>query len=549
MNRYSETYKQQISKKEQAEQNIQELCRLVELNTQKGKAQTKIQVLAKEIGTNPNAINEIRKNLNEIDQIEKKIKEIEEKFNIKEKQDIDIRIKDLKKQIQTAKQNIEILKQEIEQEIEKKKNSSEISKLEQEREKFLEAIKRLDEQIETKKQEQTTDVEELRKVLETIKKTTTTEEKINIELSEQPEQEVETPDIDIHIEEPKEQNEKEENIKTTENISETIEEKNEEKQEEQNTDLADTSNLSELDAEPIKEDDPTQKEDNNEPTENISENVEEQGESLLSGNEKYADLYKKLKLEKSNLDFYEGIGGTLVLNAEDLKKRTKEKINQIKKAIEKLQQESTEGLSQLPTTDTPLPTQNPDIVIPLKAPASPHEDLPSDTLESDTESELEEKKSESKINSDDLISKIEMFVDETDNYESEQNAQDETIENTESKEQTANNGDEQIDEFLSGLLEQLNDTSTEKITTSEETQASQPHYDAIDRLIASKTTQNCDKKTSSNPISTEKPKRKSKEIAKRIKRKVSAQEHLQKEKSAFSWLIQPKKEKQRGKKK
>ena len=159
-----------------------------------------------------------------------------------------------------------------------------------------------------------------------------------------------------------------------------------------------------------------------------------------------------------------------------------------------------------------------------------------------------------------------MFVDETDNYESEQNAQDETIENTESKEQTANNGDEQINEFSSGLLEQLNDTATEKITTSEETQpirgytqsgieqdkktqASQPPYDAIDMLIASKTTRNCDKKTSSNPISTEKPKRKSKEIAKRIKRKVSEQEHLQKEKSAFSWLIQPKKEKQRGKKK
>lgn len=468
MNRYSETYKQQISKKEQAEQNIQELYRLVKLNTQKEKAKTKIQVLANEIGTNPNAPNEIRNNTYEIEQIEQEIQKIEKKFNIKEKQDIDIRIKDLKKQIETAKQNIEKIKQKIEQEIEKKKNLSEISKLEQEREKFLEAIKRLDEQIETKKQEQTTDIEELKKVLETIKKTTTNEEKINIELSEQPEQEVETPDIDIHIEEPKEQNEKEENIKTTENISETIEEKNEEKQEEQNTDLADTSNLSELDAKPIKEDE--QEKENNEPTENISENVEEQGESLLSGNEKYADLYKKLKLEKSYLDFYEGIGGTLVLNAEDLKKRTKEKINQIEKAMEKLQQESTEGLSQLPTTDTPLPTQNPDIVIPLKAPASPHEDLPSDTLESNTESELEEEKPESKINADELFSAIIVDVEGPNNYESEQNAQDETKENSESKEQTANNADEQYARDSSELFDSPK-PSTEKNTTPKETQS------------------------------------------------------------------------------
>ena len=114
--------------------------------------------------------------------------------------------------------------------------------------------------------------------------------------------------------------------------------------------------------------------------------------------------------------------------------------------------------------------QNLDIVRPPKAPSSPHEDLLSDTLESDTKSNLEEKKSESKINLDDLISKIEMFVDETDNYESEQNAQDETIENSESKEQTANNGDEQLDITLSELFDSPKPL-TEKITTPKEAQS------------------------------------------------------------------------------
>ena len=618
MNRYSETYKQQISKKEQAEQSIQELYRLVELNTKKEKAKTKIQVLAREIGTNPDALNEIRNNTNEIrnntneiEQIEPKIQEIEKKFNIKEKQDIDIRIKDLRKQIETAEQNIENLKQEIEQEIEKKKNSSEISELEQESKKIIETIKLLDEQLdnfgkktneiniteaseliknlllkankiveqlETKKQEQTTDIEELIKVLETITTTTTTEEKINIELSEQPEQEVEIPDIDIHIEESKEQNEKEENIKTTENISETIEEepdlsvnkkiedlteeldilqleleltktedekakiqenieqikkeikklqqekvdiaedieqhdktvpsineqqseeKKEEKQEEQNTNLADMSNLSELDSEPIKEEELVQEIENNEPTENVTEKeltIDEKinnldarrfelimkGTNVPAGSAEAAEIEKererikeeleKLKQEKQNTNLTD-TSNLSVSDAEPVKEDEQEK------GQEKLQQESTEDLSQLLTTDTlpknnekddpQIPMQNPDIVIPLKEPASPHEDLPSDTLESNTESEIEEKKPESKINADELFSAIIVDVEGPNNYESEQNAQDETKEISESKEQTASNADEQYARDSSELFDSPK-PSTEKNTTPKETQS------------------------------------------------------------------------------